>query len=53
MSIKEQYGAYLNLYFPETVLMILERTMPDQQKLMEKGRGHLIYVSNFVKKDNG
>ena len=53
MSIKEQYGAHLNSYFLETVLMILERMMPDQQKLMKKGRGRLIHVSDFVKEDNG
>jgi len=53
MSIKEQYGVHLNSYFLETVLMILERMMPDQQKLMKKGRGRLIHVSDFVEEDNG
>jgi len=33
--------------------MILERLAPDQQKLMKKGRGCLIHVSNFIEKENG
>jgi len=27
--------------------------MPDQQKLMKKGRGCLIHVSNFIEEENG
>jgi len=33
--------------------MILERSVPDQQKLMKKGRGRLIHVSNFIEEENG
>jgi len=33
--------------------MILERVAPGQQKLMKKGRGHLIHVSDFIEEENG
>ena len=33
--------------------MVLQRTMPDEQKLMKKGRGCLIHVSDFVEEENG
>ena len=33
--------------------MVLERMMPDEQKLMKKGRGCLIHVSDFVEEENG
>jgi hypothetical protein len=39
MNTKEQYGAYFCSYFPRKALMILERVLPDKQKLMKKGRG--------------
>lgn len=35
------------------MLMVLDRTQPDEQKLMKKGRGRLIHVSDFVEEDNG
>jgi len=32
--------------------MYLKRVGPDQQKLMKKGRGWLIHVSDFVEEEN-
>ena len=32
--------------------MILERKKPGEQKLMKKGRGWLIHVSDFVEEEN-
>ena len=53
MNIKGQYGAYHSSYFPGNNLINLERGTSDQQKLMKKGRGHLIHVSDFVEEENG
>ena len=33
--------------------MVLQRMMLDEQKLMKKGRGHLIHVLDFVEEENG
>ena len=52
MSIKEQYGAYHCSYFPGNALIILERKKSGEQKLMKKGRGQLIHVSDFVEEEN-
>jgi hypothetical protein len=52
MSIRGQYGAYQHFYLLGKALMILERMKPDQQKLIKKGRGHLIHVSDFVEEEN-
>ena len=35
------------------ILMFVGRMGPDQQKLMKKGRGRLIHVSDFVEEENG
>jgi hypothetical protein len=32
--------------------MVLDRIKPDEQKLMKKGRGCLIHMSDFVKENN-
>src|SRR5712691_3105752 len=53
MSIRGPYGVYRCSSFQGKALMILERTTPDEQKLMKKGRGHLIHVSDFVEEENG
>jgi hypothetical protein len=53
MSIKGRYGVYCTSYFLGNTLIIAERTMPDEQKLMKKGRGWLIHVFNFVEEENG
>ena len=34
-------------------LTFVNRTRPEQQKLMKKGRGRIIYVSDFVEEENG
>ena len=52
MSIKEQYGVYHCSYFLGNTLMILERKKPGEQKLMKKGRGRLIHVSDFMEEEN-
>jgi hypothetical protein len=52
MSIKGQYGVYCTFYFLGNALMIVERTMPDKQKLMKKGQGWLIYMLDFIEEEN-
>ena len=50
---KEQYGVYHCSYPPGNALMVLDRAQPDDQKLMKKGKGCLIHVSDFVEEENG
>src|SRR5216684_4419366 len=35
------------------IFMIVHRMRPEQQKLMKKGRGQIIHVSDFVEEENG
>jgi len=35
------------------IFMIVDRMRPEQQKLMKKGRGQIIHVSDFVEEENG
>jgi hypothetical protein len=33
--------------------MVVDRMSPEQQKLMKKGQGRIIHISDFIKEENG
>jgi hypothetical protein len=35
------------------IIMVVDRIRPGQQKLMKKGRGWIIHISDFIKEENG
>jgi hypothetical protein len=53
MSIKETYGTHHEFDPVGMFLMFLNRAREDEQKLMRKGRGRIIHVSDFVEEENG
>jgi len=43
----------ITLILVEHDLTFINRARCEQQKLMKKGQGQIIYVSDFVKEENG